>query len=355
MFLISFLASSVPGQDKGRFSSLVYADYFYNVTRDSSSGSFANAALNGGNAFQAFQFRRIYFTYDYDLAEEFTSRFRLEADQAALTTDGKIGVFVKDAFIRWKKIFGTSDLYFGIQPTPAFEVSEGVWGYRSLEKTILDLRGIVGSRDFGVSLRGSMDQEGMVQYAVLVANGTGNKPESDKYKRYYGHLRLKPLAGTDVTLYADYHARPTVTNPYGASTPKAKVNNSILTMALFAGIHPAEPLRIGAEGFLQSTSNGFNTGTALATKKAMGFSLFARWMASTDLEALVRFDYFDPNTTSSVKGDSRNYVIAGIDWKVNKNVSVIPNLQLETYEKSAAGVSYESSLTARITLQWQFP
>ena len=50
---------------------------------------------------------------------------------------------VKDAWLKWKNIFSGSDLIFGISPTPAFDVSEGAWGHRYLEKTIMDLDGIV--------------------------------------------------------------------------------------------------------------------------------------------------------------------------------------------------------------------
>ena len=37
-----------------------------------------NSALTGAKADQAFQFRRIYFTYDNDISEQFMARFRLE-------------------------------------------------------------------------------------------------------------------------------------------------------------------------------------------------------------------------------------------------------------------------------------
>src|SRR5512140_1114716 len=171
---------------QGKISGLAYGDYFYNVARDTAFARAAlpNSALTGEKSYQAFQFRRIFFTYDHDISEKFTARFRLEADQVSNTTDGKFGVAVKDAFLKWKNVFQGSDLIFGLQPTPEIDIVEAAWGYRSLEKTIVDLRGIAFARDLGLALRGKTDTSGVFSYWVQVGNGNNNKPENDKYKRY---------------------------------------------------------------------------------------------------------------------------------------------------------------------------
>lgn len=347
--LLPFFVVVTPAQQKGRFSGLAYFDYSYNVARDSAIGGFSNNALNGAKAFQAFQFRRIYFTYDYDISSNFTSRFRLEADQSALTSNGKTGVFVKDAFLKWKNVFGQSDLIFGVQPTPAFEVSEATWGYRSLDKTVMDLRGIVSSRDLGVALRGKLDSEGMFSYWVMIADGSANSPESNKYKRYFVHVRLKPAKSLEVTVYGDVHASAPINNPYTSKN----VSNATTTLAAFIGYVPMEGLRVGAEGALVQTSNGYNTGTALDTKSGLALSFFGIYGLTYDLNLIGRFDLYDPNTNSAAKADARNYIIAGLDWKVNDNVSVMPNVQIETYEKSAAR-TFDSSVNGRLTVAWKF-
>src|SRR5512146_3331458 len=148
----SLKAVPAPGQSepKGKLSGLMFGDYFYNIDQRDT----AKKDLNG------IQLRRIYFTYDYAISPNFDTRFRLEADQSALTSDGKIGVFVKDAYLKWKGIFEGSDVLFGVSPAPAFDASEEAWGYRSLEKTIMDLRGIVPSRDLGVDLKGKLTDDG---------------------------------------------------------------------------------------------------------------------------------------------------------------------------------------------------
>src|SRR5258707_5106243 len=196
--LLAILCLSLPlaAQDtttaKGKLSGEMYFDYFYNIQqRDTSKKD-----LNG------FQFRRIYFTYDYAIASNFDTRFRVEVDQSALTSNGKIGEFVKEAFLKWKNVFEGSDLITGLSPTPTWYVSEDAWGYRSLEKTIMDLRGIGSRTDLGVDLKGKLSEDGMFNYFLKIGDNSGQTPETDKFKRYYAMIHIKPGANVQLSLNA---------------------------------------------------------------------------------------------------------------------------------------------------------
>jgi hypothetical protein len=330
----------------------------------------------------------MYFTYDNDISEQFTSRFRLEADQVQETVDGtkaattldtasirksgvsipnpasKISVFVKDAFLRWKNVFTGSDVIFGIQPTPAYEISEAAWGYRSLDKTIMDLRGIVSSRDLGISLKGKLAGDGMVNYWLMLANNSGNSPETDKYKRYYAHVQLKPTTNLQATLYVDYKDVANILNSY----TKSYVNNSAVTTALFLGYSEPFSYNIGVEAFLQSTSNALKDTVAksYSSKSTIGFSVFGSFNIIPELAVVARYDNFNPSTDDKGKDPvavtanvangnlSRNYIIAGLSWKVDKNVSIIPNILYETYETPKGGKAIDASTTARLTVYYVF-
>jgi predicted porin len=124
-------------------------------------------------------------------------------------------------------------------------------------------------------------------------------------------------------------------------------------MAAFIGFLPIDGLKVGLEGVLTQSSNGFNTGTALKTKSGLGLSMFANYALRNDLNLVGRYDFYDPNTDGGAKADSRNYVIAGLDWKVNDRVSVIPNVQIETYEKAPLK-TFDASVTGRLTMVWIF-
>ena len=354
--LFAFSLSSLMAQ--GKFTGYMFGDYYFNVARDASYPTLANtqpsAAMPGTAAMQAFQFRRIYFAYDNDISETFTSRFRLEADQAANASNGKIGVFVKDAYLRWKNVFSGSDLFFGIQPPPAYEVSEAAWGYRSLEKTIMDLRGVVSSRDFGLAMRGKLTNDGMFNYWVMIGNNSANSPAgaTHKYFRYYGHIQVKPTTNLQATLYADFRDAADVTNASGS-----KVGNGTVTTALFVGYAEPFVFNFNVEAFMASQSNAYTPpGGSLGSKSGLGYSVFGTYFIMPELGVVARYDGYDPNTNSNSKGDLRNYILAGLTWKVDKNVQIMPNVLYETYETptTPGAKSIDPSITARLTLYYIF-
>lgn len=354
LIIVLLISSHVFGQDKSaaKISGYMYSDYFYNISRDTSIASLSNAANSGAQDLNGFQFRRIYLTFDGDISPIFSSRFRIEG-----TTGAPI---VKDAYIKWKNIFNGSDMIIGMQPTPAFDVSESVWGYRSLEKTILDLRGIVSSRDVAVSLRGKLDEKGMMGYWVMLGNNSGTGAETDKYKRIYGHLSLKPTEKIVITAYGDYKMKSNVNNPASTATPKATLANNTITAALFVGYTEKNQYSLGAEGFYQSQANGnIVTGppVSINDKNAVGLSLFGSYTVSENFNVVGRYDYFDPNMDSKAKGDARNYIIAGVDYKADARFSIIPNVQFESYENLPTGTgsrSVDASITGRITFFYTF-
>jgi hypothetical protein len=363
LFLVSATAFS-----QGKFSGYMFGDYYFNVARDGvfntaiPAAAASNSSAPGANSMQAFQLRRIYFSYDNDISEIFTTRFRLEADQPATPggavggdelAGGKTATFVKDAYLMWKNVFAGSNFIFGIQPTPAYSVSEDAWGYRFLEKTIMDLRGIVSSRDLGMSLKGNLVGNGMVNYWLMIGNDNGNVPENNKYKRYYAHVQLKPITNLQATVYVDYKDAADVKNPAGSL-----VSGSTLSEALFVGYTEPFMYNLGFEAFMNSLSNGYRaTGaTTLSSKNALGFTVYGSYNFIPELAVVARYDNYDPNTGSdnAAKGDSRNYVIGGLSWKADKNVSISPNILYETYETPVAGKSINASVTARLTFYYIF-
>jgi hypothetical protein len=337
----------------GKISGYMFGDYFYNAARDTGISSLDNVANGGAKDLNGFQFRRIYFTYDYNISEKFSSRFRLDADQSSNTSNGKIGVSVKDAYLKWKNIFNGSDLIFGIQPTPAYQVSEDIWGNRSLEKTIMDQRGTVSSRDLAVTLKGKFDEEGTFKYWLMIGNGGDSKPEIDKYKRFYAHLQYSPIKQITATLYADLKSRPNINNPVISSNPPETIANNDLTYAVFLGYTEKDAYAFGVEGFLNQRQNGLVSSGEVNDRFALGLSFFGYYNFTNELAIVGRFDNYDPNTDSNFKGDSRNWFLLSLNYKPVDKVTISPNVMVETYE-SINGRSIDPSVTPRITIYYSF-
>jgi len=341
LLLIFLFMGDIIAQDKDvtgnvgkiKLSGLMFGDLFYNINAIDS----AKKDVNG------FNFRRMYITSDYSMSERFSTRFRMES---AINSGQNIGVFVKDAWLKWKDIFNGSNLVVGMSPTPAFDVSEGEWGYRSLEKTIMDYFGIVSSRDIGIDLMGKFDESGSVKYWLKIGNGSGNKPESDKYNRYYGMLQFNPSSNFLITIYGDYNSLPQKKDLFDGQMK----NNSAFVTAGFINFKEGKTFAFGAEGFLKSQQNNFSSnGRTLESQSGFGISIWAKALLQDNIGIVGRYDSYDPNTDSAAKNDAQGLIIAAIDFKVDPNVSVMPGVEVHTVQGAN-----DSDITPRVTFYWEF-
>ena len=339
---------------EGKISGYMFGDYFYNILRDSTINNLNNTGQTGIQDLQGFDFRRIYFTYDYTISSDFSTRFRLESQTLVSVENTLFLTYIKDAYLKWKNIFSGSDFIFGIQPTPAFVVAEDFWGYRSLERTIMDLRRIVSSRDLGASLKGKITSTGRVKYWLMYGNGTSIGIENDKFKRLYSQVDLQPSEKWRVTLYGDYRFK---TNKTYQIIDENFLNDA-LTTDLFIGYGEKDKYAIGFESFWQVTFNDNiqveETAYVIDNRNALGVSLFGWYKFDQMLVAVGRWDYYDPNISGDYRADARNLFIAGLSFNVHEKVAIIPNFLFETYEQPDNGVTIDPSLTGRITFYFEF-
>ena len=341
-----FLSFNTNAQDKNavgsvgpvKFSGLMFGDFFYNANAINP----ANKDLNG------WQFRRIYITTDYTINDAFSTRFRLEADQSALSTNNKIIPFVKDAWLKWKNIFSGSDFIAGISPTPAYDVSESAWGYRSLEKTIMDYFGIVPSRDLGIDLKGKLDEKGVANYWLKIGDNSGNSPESNKYKRYYASLQFNPGENLLINVYGDFASYAQRRDPFDGQLK----NNSAIVAAGFISYKQGKKFALGAEGFMKNQQNNYSplgNASSLESQTGFGISLWGRVLLTDNIGLVGRYDSYDSNTNSSAENDRQGLIIGAVDFKVASNVSVMPGIEVHTLQGAE-----NSDVTPRVTFFWEF-
>jgi hypothetical protein len=216
----------------------------------------------------------------------------------------------------------------------------------------MDLRKVASSRDFGLSLKGKLVESGKVNYCVMLANGSAFESEGDKYKRAYAHLDFLPITNFRVTIYGDYRFKPEK-NYSGLG-----YSNDALLTSLFLGYQEKNKFSVGLETFLQTNSNdvsqNVNNNLTVSDRNALGISAFGSFSLTETLAGVLRYDYFDYNISKDFKGDSRNFFLAGLDIKLHDKVSIIPNLEYETYETPTDGISIDPSLTGRLTFYYNF-
>jgi hypothetical protein len=348
--LLLFCAIPLSGQERsiGKISISAFSDYFYNIARDSGFSSLKNTAASGNKDLNGIEIRRCFFTYDNDISPKFSVRFRLESGLEGDTTR----FFVKDSWLRWNNIFPGTDLTVGLQTTPAWDLAEQLWGYRPIEKTIMDLRKITNPRDLSISLHGRLDKHGLTTYCVMFGNGSNVSPETDTYKRLYLQLGFNPAENFRAVWFGEYKTQESVVDSLSAERPSVDHNAFTTDLALLYGVQ--DRCSIGIETVLQITEHGIadTTERTLRMKYLVGCSVYGTLGIANDLVLVARYDYFDPAANEQSRGDSRQMVMLGVSWKVDKTVSFIPTFLYESYETMPDGRKPDPSLTARLTFYY---
>ena len=328
------------GQEKtgGTIHGLIVGDYFYKTGGDAQPfGGTSQFSQPLPKDSSGFQIRRLQLFYDYTFSDEFSTRFQLEGNEQSLDPKGRLSLYMKTAYLEWKNLVPKSSFYVGLVPTPTWINVEGQWGYRSVEKTITDFRGLGSLTDMGVHLHGTLFSEGSVGYSLMIGNGNAQKPENNNEKKYYAMLNGKPMQNLFVEAYMDYE-------------PNAQ-DKDRTTWKLFVS-YQEPPLMIGAEILEQIQKN---KDSLLNDYAASGVSLFSWYKLSEHWKVYGRIDYYDPNRFSSNTGFYEYFISFGMDYIPFNNIHFMPNIWINTFtDKSSAGRIKKADVVPRITFFFLF-
>jgi hypothetical protein len=278
--------------------------------------------LDGWNGFQL---RRVRIGFKRSLTPELAMNFRLEASQPDFYTSlGYSGSgaapavatpFVKDAYVTWTVADGVM-LQGGLQANPMNTNPEAVWGYRQIEKIVLDLHGLESSRDLGVAMIGNFDQ---FYFTTLLANGQGDKSESYRGKQIYAVAGYMPLANTYIEAGLGYE--------------REAEGQTHTTFQGFLGYNGT-----AFHGGLQYDSFTRSYSDDTEDLKINAFSAFAGVPLTPQFEAIGRYDMVDENPAAN--GISQfhmanyaptNTIIAGLAYTPIANFQIIPNVEYVSY------------------------
>ena len=367
--------------NSGRIWGYAFGDYYYKGHTDTLNRGGVNQYAGIPQGRNAFQFRRIYLGYDYNINKKFAAELLLAAEDnfppgnpPSSTSasgdeliDNKFSFYIKLMNIRVKNIWNGTDLVIGQQATPAFPLlTEKIWNYRAIERPVIDIRR-TPSYDFGVGLQGFFDPKTKnVGYNFLMANGSSAKPEADIFKWFYGdvyaYLFNKKFV---IDLYADYerlnwnpswhHSRQMVKGFVAYTTPA---------------------LTIGVEGYINNLKNDnfaikISGDTDILSVKAKGISVYVHGnIVPNKLRFFGRFDAFNPTDKidnkiyTAYKGNTTAYndpatkeefITAGLDYTPFKSVHFIPNIWYNKYTNQGYASKYNSyDLVYRVTFYYVF-
>ena len=346
----------------GKVWGYVFGDYYYKLHADSmnrGTGEYSNMKENAN----AFAIRRAYLGYDYNISEKFSAEFLLSHENSYDVQSNR-AVFIKAANVKWKNILPKNDLVIGQSATPTWSfVSEKMWGYRSVEKTVTDIHKAGSSNDLGIALQGKIDSAGNFGYNLMVGNGTGSKIENDVFKKMYAEVYAKFLdKKLVVDLYTDYER-----------IQLQLFHKSKMTSKIFLG-YQTEKITVGLEAFQQVQQNyAMYTDTTVMKGDTTDVSLFGTAVflkgviIKDKLTFFVRADLYDPDSNfnkdyvyaGSYSGyNTEMFSVAGFDYTPMKNIHIIPNVWYRSYQSRAKGASglakTDYDLVPRITVHYVF-
>jgi hypothetical protein len=290
---------------------------------------------------QAFQLRRFQIFADANLTDRFVAQLSLEGNQQTNDVNRRFSFFAKTVYLEWVGVFPMSNLQIGLIPTPTWTyVSESIWGYRSIERTITDFRNLGFATDVGASLRGKFMESGILSYHIMVGNGTGPTPDVwDRFLKYYASLTLRPISGVTLDGYIDYKH---TWADYEKTTLKglASYEDSNVTV----GIEIVHQLQLHMGGYQDNA-------------RPYGASAFARIAISKDpaIAAFGRFDYVDYDLNEDYFVRREYFYTVGFDYRPISSVHFMPNLWVNTYHyRRFYEPDREPDIIGRVTVAFEY-
>jgi len=316
----------------------------------------------------AFQFRRLYLGYDYEITKKFKAEVLLASEPTANTNaasgtsiqssdnlvDSKMGFFIKNFNVRARDVWAGTDFVIGELSTPGFalnepgtnaptSLSETTWGYRSVERTITDFHKN-NSFDVGAALQGTFDPATKnYGYVLMVSNNSAagllnaSNPNTGFYKIFYGDIWGK-FANNH--LYADFYYHTARTAPATAA-----VGGQSNSMYKIFAAYLSTPFNLGVEAYTQTFVNGVTDKTSNAVQDATvnGLTIWVRGAISRTWNYFAKYDSYNPDTdfigtdSYSVNAGAAAYgaydpytkehfTTFGLDYNPTKNVHFMPNI-----------------------------
>ena len=200
---------------------------------------------------------------------------------------------------------------------------------RYLENTTTDSLGFGTSADWGVHLLGKL-ADGRVGYQFSAINGNGySDPSRSKSVDFEGRINFQPVKGLTLAVggYSGKLGNETKTN-------NAALHTATRTNALINWKN--DSFSVGGEWF---EAKNFKNVTSVATDKADGYSIWARFFATPEITVFARYD--DGKPSKDLNPDRKlTYYNVGVEKKLNK---VLYASLAYKYAKGEGGVTKTSA------------
>jgi hypothetical protein len=313
-----------------KFSGYAFGDYYFASQHHSD-------AIEGMNGFW---FRRVYFYYDQKLEKGFAVRFLLEAnspDGFDPVKNDTLRPFIKVLSLQYSEPLYSVQL--GLIGTPTWKSVEDSLGYRSVEKTPMDLYKMGAAVDTGVSVGGFFSKDKRTSYSLMFGNGSSTQSEIDKGKTVYASLGHRMTPEIFVEVYGD------IWNRSGAS---AEDWTTLRGLLVYSG-------RRGKIGLLYASQKRSKEGAPDLTLTVT--SVYTDYRISERARPMFRVDFVsDPvpggNTIAYLPlatNAKPTLYIFGIRYDITDFFYLVPNVEMVKYSVPTSGTQPDGITFYRLT------
>ena len=246
-----------------------------------------------------FDLQRAYLNYSSDVSEDLFFKISFDVGRHA---DDRLTTYLKNAYVDLKCDNGDK-FSIGLIGTNSFGIQEKNWGYRFIEKSVVDKYGMTKTADFGVGYSKSF---GKVKTSIQLLNGEGFKSDDKDGKQslylsvLYGESRLDKNDGMNFGVV--FNNNPQLDN------------TSHDFVGLFSG-WALKGFRVGLE------YNTFETDV-----KEEATSIYANYDVNDDWALFIRHDINDINIDDNLVAD--DMTIFGSVWNPTKGFYISPNIYM---------------------------
>jgi hypothetical protein len=275
----------------------------------------ANGVTNGNGT--NFDLKRFYVGIDHTFDPIFSANITTD-----VTYDGTTGVsqiFIKKAYLQ-AKIVPELTVRMGSADLPWVPYMESLYGYRYLEKTMIDRTSYGTSADWGIHALGST-LDGILNYQFSAVNGGGYKKapiggDANRFNQLDYEGRVSAVYDGFNLGVGGYTGK--LGTVYGVPTYHSA--NRVDAVGAYVG----NGIRIGLEYFNATDYSAALVQSATSGDSAHGLSAFGSYQFLDFLPQVAvfgRYEYVDPNAKTAPNKEDQ-FFTAGLQWSPTKIVDL---------------------------------
>ncbi len=269
-----------------------------------------HTSLSDGNENSAFEVKKAYFGYSYQLSNEFSVIIKLDIGNPYDESPNlllKRYAYFKNAALKYTK--GKLCINFGLIDLLQFKVQQKFWGHRYIYKSFQDEYKFGFSADIGANIVYNFNKKISADFTIMNGEGYKKLQTDDTYKCALG-ITYIPLKNLTTRIYFDLTQK----------------DISQSTLSTFAGYKFLKKYSLGFE-FNYKSNYQFQK-----DRNMMGISTYASYDLNKKFQLFGRYDHLTSNIITNEENpwnlqNDGSAIIAGIQFAPIKQVKIALNYQ----------------------------